>query len=206
MKIFTPYIQTIRTILIVLLIAGGIWLYKDWEFQKSENVRQSENFRQKQISDSVKYSSQVLDERQINTYLEYENKDLKKSLAKDGIKEGRIESIITNNYYYKDTVKSSSDVSNMIAAIRAGNPDYETFIDTSKCLNIKGKLLYDGKSLKVQFDEKEFKNKSDGVAYWERRQWSFLGIKTRFLGKKQFTAKVYDQCGQSNILKIEKKK
>ncbi|MNL86767.1 hypothetical protein D3C87_2156190 [compost metagenome] len=55
-------------------------------------------------------------------------------------------------------------------------------------------------------DDRQFHNKSDAVAYWERREWNFLGFKTRFLGKKQFTAKVFDECGESRTMKIEKKK
>ena len=44
----------------------------------------------------------------------------------------------------------------------------------------------------------------DAVAFWERRQWNFLGIKTRFLGKKEMTAKIFDDCGNSTVVQIKK--
>lgn len=206
MQIFTPYIQTIRTILIVVGIAFAIWFFKDWQYQKSENIRQTENARQLRISDSLRLTSQILTTQEMKEYLEYQNKDLQSKLKQSGIKESRLESITTNNYYHKDTIRQSTDVSKLINSIRSGNADEQSFIDTTKCQTIKGKITFSGKDLKVEINSREFKNKTDAVAYWERRKWNFLGIKTRFLGKKQLTAKVFDDCGESKIIKIEKKK
>ncbi|MES2813241.1 MAG: hypothetical protein V4670_12275 [Bacteroidota bacterium] len=202
----TPYIQTIRTILIVVGVALAIWFFKDWQFQKSENIRQTENARQLRISDSLKMTSQVLTTSEIKEYLEYQNKDLKKKLESAGIKENKVQSIITNNYYYKDTITQTTDVSPLIKSIINGTPDNQTFQDTTKCQTTKGKIVFDGKKLEIKINDREFKNKTDAVVYQERKQWQFLGIKTRFLGRRQFTSKLFDDCGSTTILKIEKKK
>lgn len=202
----TPYIQTIRTILIIAGIALAIWFFKDWQFQKSENIRQTENARQLRISDSLKMTSQVLTTSEIKEYLEYRDKDLKKKLDAVGINAGKVQSIITNNYSYKDTTTQVTDVSPLIKSILNGIPNSQPFQDTTKCQTTKGSVVFDGKKLEVKVNDREFKNKSDAVVYQERKQWSFLGIKTRFLGKRQFTSKVFDDCGESKILKIEKKK
>jgi hypothetical protein len=206
MNLYTPYVQNIRNILIVVAIAFAIWFFKDWQYQKEENIRQTENARQLRISDSLRLTSQILTTQEMKEYLEYQNKDLQSKLKQSGIKESRLESITTNNYYHKDTTKQSTDVSKLINSIRTGTTDEQSFIDTTKCQTIKGKIIYSGKDLKVQINSREFKNKTDAVVYQERRQWNFLGIKTRFLGKRQFTSKVFDDCGESKILKIEKKK
>ena len=42
----TPYIQTAKTILIIAGISIAIWFYKDYQYQKIENIRQTENNRQ----------------------------------------------------------------------------------------------------------------------------------------------------------------
>lgn len=199
-------IQNIKTILIVIAIALAIWFFKDYQYQKEENIRQTENNRQLRMSDSLRLTSQLLTTQEIKEYLEYQNKDLQSKLKQSGIKESRLESITTNNYYHKDTTIQSTDVSKLINSIRSGIADEQSFIDTTKCQTIKGKIKYSGKDLKVEIDYREFKNKTDAVVYQERRQWKFLGIKTRFLGKKQFTSKVFDDCGESKIMKIEKKK
>lgn len=191
--------------LLLLLIVGAIWLYKDWQFQKAENIRQTENNRQLRIADSLNYSQQILSERELREYLEYERKDLKKMLQDANIRENRVQSLLTNTYRYKNDTVKQYDVTGLIAAINEKKEFTVPFSDADKCLTVKGNVTFKNDSLKVNITDREFNNKTDNVVYWERRPWKFLGIKTRFLGKKQFTAKNFDQCGESNIIKIEKK-
>lgn len=199
-------IQNIKTILIGVVIVAAVWFYKDYQFQKSENIRQSENSSQLRKKDSLGFASQILAAGEIKEYLEYQNSDLKNKLAAEGIKVSRIESIVSQSLKYRDTTKRESDVSGLVEAIKSSIPKEQSWIDTSKCMTTKGVVSFDGQKLKVIVNDREFNNKSDGVAYWERREWRFLGIRTRFLGKKQFTSKVFDECGESRIMKIEKKK
>lgn len=180
-------LKNLKTLFIILLAGFAIWIYKDYEFQKKENARQTENNRQTRISDSLRFSSQILNANELKDYLQYENSDLKNKLANAGIKTNRIEKITNNNYNYKDSV----------------NRNFKgKFIDSTKCLVIKGTVNDNGT---VSITDRQFHNKSSAVAYWERKEWSFLGFKTRFLGKKQMTAKVFDECGESEIINIEKK-
>lgn len=180
-------LKNLKNIFIVLLIIGAVWFYKDYEFQKTENIRQTENNRQIRISDSLHYSAQILNANELKDYLEYENSDLKNKLSGAGIKTNRIKEIVSTEYFFKDSI------------IKKYIPG--PFIDSTKCLTIKGFVDSTG----VTITSREFKNKTDAVAYWERRQWNFLGIKTRFLGKKQMTAKVFNNCGESQIININKK-
>jgi hypothetical protein len=180
-------IKNLRIIFIVILIAGAIWFYKDWQFQKAENIRQTENNSQLRKADSLRFTTQILSLNETKDYLQYQNSDLKNNLAKDGIKTNRIKEIVSTTYKYKDTI---------IKKYVSG-----PFIDSTKCLTIKGFVDSTG----VTITDRKFTNKTDAVAFWERNQWKFLGIKTRFLGKKQMTAKVYDECGESRTIKIEKK-
>lgn len=182
-----------------------IWFYKDYQYQKSENIRQTENSRQLRISDSLKYTSQILNKEEIAEYLEYQNKDLKKLLDNNDIKLNRIQSIVSSTYRYKNDTVKSYDVSGIIDKIRNKIPTSMPFKDSTKCLVNKGFVKYENDSLKVIFTSREFTNKNDNVAYWERRQWKFLFIKSRFLGKKQFTAMSFDKCGETKTMKIEKK-
>lgn len=179
-------LKNIKFLIFLILVIAVVWLWKDYEFQKKENIRQSENMRQSIISDSLKFSSQNMTANEIKEYLEYQNKDLKELLAKDKIKSNRIKEIVSTEYHYKDTI-----IKKYI---------YGPFIDSTKCLVIKGYV----DSLGVTITNRQFKNKSNAIAYWERRQWNFLGIKTRFLGKKQMTAKVYNECGESETININK--
>jgi len=199
-------IQNIKTILIGIAIIAAVWFYKDYSFQKSENERQSENANQQRKKDSLHFASQLLSKDELKDYLQYENSDLKKKLVNAGIKESRIQSIISQTLKYRDTTKRETDVSGLVDAIKNSIPKSQSWSDTTKCMTVNGIASFDGQKLKVVVTDRQFNNKSDAVAYWERREWSFLGIKTRFLGRKQFTSKVFDECGESRIMKIERKK
>lgn len=199
-------IQNIKTLLIVIVIVAVVWFYKDYTFQKSENERQTENANQLRKKDSLNFASQLLSKDEVKDYLQYENSDLKKKLVNAGIKESRIQSIISQTLKYRDTTKRETDVSGLVDAIKNSIPKSQSWSDTTKCMTVTGIASFDGQKLKVVVSDRQFNNKSDAVAYWERKEWSFLGIKTRFLGKKQFTSKLFDDCGESRIMKIEKKK
>jgi len=180
-------IKNIRLLFLIGLVGYIVWLYKDREFQKAENERQTENNEQIRKSDSLRFSAQILNANELKEYFEYQNKDLKDKLAKEGIKESRIKEIISSKYYYRDSIQKK---------YYAGE-----FIDSTKCLVIKGGIDTNGV---VTIKDRQFKNKMDAVAFWERRQWNFLGIKTRFLGKKEMTAKIFDDCGNSTVVQIKK--
>ncbi|SHG27292.1 hypothetical protein [Flavobacterium johnsoniae] len=199
-------LQNLKTIGIVLAVLAAVWFYKDYEFQKIENKRQSENVSELRKSDSLRFTSQILTKDEIKEYLEFQNSDLNKKLKAEGIKVNKIESIVSQTLKFRDTTKRETDVSGLVGAIKNSIPKEQTWLDTAKCMTVSGTVSFDGEKLKVVVNDREFKNKSDAVAYWERRKWSFLGIKTRLFGKKVFTAKTFDECGETRIMKIERKK
>lgn len=199
-------LENIKLILIIAVTGLIVWLFMSWQYQKAENIRQTENASQLRKADSLRFTSQILTSQEMQDYLKYSNPDLEKKLLADKIKLGRIESIVAQTLKYRDTSKVILDVSAILESINKKIPAKTPFIDTTKCQTNKGYVEYVNDSLKVVFTEKTFNNKTDAVAYWERRQWKFLGLKTRFLGKKQFTAVNYSDCGESKVMKIEKKK
>lgn len=203
--IITYFLKYWKYLLLLVLIGVGVWMYKDYQFQKAENKRQTENAQQLRRKDSVGFAEQLLSKQEINDYLEYDNKDLKLLLEQNNIRENRLQSILSNQYRYQDKTEKGYDVSGLIAAINQKREFTVPFSDTTKCMQINGNVTFKNDSLKVNITDRQFKNKTDNVVYWQHREWKFLGIKTRFLGKKEFTAKTFDQCGKSEIMKIEKK-
>lgn len=198
--------SSIGRILAIVAIVVAVLFYKDYQFQKLENARQTENASQLRKSDSLRYINQILSKDEFTEYLEYQNSDLKKKLIEAGVKTSRIESIVSQTLKYRDTTHKETDVSGLVEAIKNSVPKEQFWSDTTKCMSVSGIVSYNGQNLKVVVDDRQFHNKSDAVAYWERREWSFLGIKTRLFGKKEFTSKSFDECGETKTLKIEKKK
>lgn len=199
-------ISNLKLVLIMVILGVAIWFYKDYTYQVSENNRLVENASQTRMADSLHYSQQILSKDEIIQYVSYQNKSLQRNLADNKIALNRIESIISNSYTYQDTTRKETDLSRMIADIRNNIPTSQQVVDTTDCMTTKGLVQYKDNKLTYTVLDRQFKNQSDAVGYWERREWSFLGIKTRFLGKKRITAKTFNTCGESKTIKIEKRK
>lgn len=198
-------LRNLKVFFIVFLACTTIWFYKSSKNKEAEIKIQIENSSQLRRIDSLNFATQILSKNEIKEYLEYQNKELKNKLISESIKTDRIQSLISSSYKYRDTIKVETDVSGLIDAIKTSIPKSQLWSDTTDCLDIKGSVFFDGQKLKVIVNERKFTNQSDAVVYWERNRWKFLGVQTRFLGKKVFTSKQFDRCGESKTLRIEKK-
>ena len=50
--------SNLKIIVIILLALAVMWFYKDYQYQKAENIRQTENASQLRKADSLKFTSQ----------------------------------------------------------------------------------------------------------------------------------------------------
>lgn len=200
------FLKNWKSLTLVALLLGAMWFWGEYKYYKLESQRQTENISNLRKFDSLHYAEQILSKDQINDYLQYQNKDLKAKIESDGIKQERLVSIISNNYKYANQEQKQYDISPLINAINEKREMSQPWKDTTNCMTVEGNVEYKNNKLSVNVTNREFKNKSDGIVYWQRRQWKLLFFKTRFLGKKEFTSKQYDQCGESKVMKIEKKK
>lgn len=198
-------LQNLKLIGAFAAVIAIVWVYKDNQHLKAEKAIQQENASNMRRYDSLRYSSQILSTSEINEYLRFQNADLKKKLDQAGIKPKQLQTIINHNYRYQDTTKRETDLSKIADAIKANIPAEQEVVDTLNCWTTRGIISYRDNQLKWQVIDRQFTNKTDATVYWQRRQWNFLGIKTRFLGKKEYTSKIFDACGESKIMKIEKK-
>lgn len=199
-------LNNLKTYLIVIGIIAGVWFYKDYKYQKQENKRQTENISQIRMMDSLRFASQTYTKKELEEYLEYSRKDLQDFLKQNRISERRIERIITQKLEYLDEQTRSTDLQPILDAIKQNRDIAIPVKDSTKCLVVEGWVRFENDSLKLDLDSRKFKNKSDVVSYWERNQWSFLGIKTRLFGRKKATVIIKDECGRSETFIIDKKK
>jgi len=200
-------IKNWRAILIGLLVIALIYNCEQKLAYKQTANRQTENVRQANTFDSLKFKSQNLTSKELKELLEYRDKELLKLLNQDKIKVQKIEKIINNKYYYKDTISNTINLDSILRAVRSQIPREQEILDTLNCIKVKGKILFDGQKLSFQINSKEVKNKSTTVVHQERKQWKLLGIKTRIFGKRQLTSKTYNECGDSKteLLQVIKK-
>lgn len=198
-------INNLKTYLIVMAVIVAVWFFKDYQFQKKENKRQSENIESIRKSDSLRYASQTYTKKELEEYLEYNRRDLQKFLKDNRISTSRIEQIITQKLNYQDTTKRDVNLQPILDAIRNQQSLKVPVIDSTSCMIIKGYVAFENDTLSLNITDRKFKNKSDVVAYWERNQWKFLGIKTRVFGRKKATVIIKDDCGRTETIVIDKK-
>lgn len=199
-------INNLKTYLIIIGIIVAVWFYKDYQFQKSENIRQSENNAQLRKYDSLKYASQTYTKKELNEFLEYNRKDLQRFLKEHKIATRKIENVITQELKFRDTTKTTVNLQPVLDAIKSNKNIKVPVIDSTACMIIKGYVVFKNDTLSLNITDRKFKNVTDVVSYWKRNQWRFLGIKTRFLGKKAMTVITKDECGNTKTFIIEKKK
>lgn len=196
--------NNLKTIIFISLCMSIFFLYNEYSYQKDENIRQTENVRQNAFLDSTKYAQFKFSESEIKRHLEFQNKKLLNKLKTDNVKTERIKDIITTKVIYKDTTFKQTDVNAIIQAVKQSIDIIVPYKDSTECLVIKGFIQYKNDTLRNVITKRVFKNTSNSVVYWQRKKWSILGIKTRFLGKKEFIAKNYNDCGTIETIKIEK--
>ena len=198
-------INNLKTYLIILGIAAAVWFYKDYKFQISENIRQTENIEGIRKMDSLKFAAQTYTKKELTEYLEYNRKDLQQFLKEQKIASRKLQQIITQELKYRDTIKNSVNLQPILAAIKNNQNIKVPVIDSTDCMIIKGFVVFENDTLSLNITDRQFKNKSDVITYWERNQWKLLGIKTRLFGKKKATVIIKDNCGTTETFIINKR-
>lgn len=198
-------IQNLKTYLIVIAIGVAIWFFKDYQFQKEENKRQSANIEQLRKYDSLKYASQTYTKKELDEYLEYNRKDLQEFLNENRISTRKIEQIITQKLIYNDTVNRKVNLQPILDAIKSQKNLKVPIIDSTNCLIIKGFVVFENDTLSLDITDRKFTNTSDVISYWQRNQWKLLGIKTRLFGRKTATVIIKDACGETQTFVIDKR-
>lgn len=199
-------LENIKIYLIVFAVIGAVIYYKDAEFQKKENKRQSENIHQIRKLDSFHYASQTYTKKELDEYLEYKRKDLLQFLEENKVQTRRIERIITQELKYRDTLNKNVNLQPVLDAIKNQREIKIPVVDSTDCLIVKGFVAFENDTLSLNITDRQFKNTSDVVTYWERNKWSFLGLwNWRLFGKKKATVIINDDCGNTKTFVIDKK-
>lgn len=198
------YLNYIKYGIILIVFCSGIWFVKDYldkkEFKNDTENNQLWNDR----FDSLRVSYIILTDKQMAAHIK-EKQELKILLKENGIREARVTSIMNHLLRFRDTTIVNTNLDPILDAIYSKSDYIQPFVDSTKCYKIKGDINYIGGVLSLNINERAFNSNTTAIAYWERREWKFLGIKTRFLGKKQGTVKVVDKCGESQTINIDKK-
>lgn len=146
-----------------------------------------------------------LKQNDLNAYIKERMPELERKLDSANIKTKRVERIIVQEIKYVDTVSKRTDLKPILDAIEKEVYLKLPFEDESKCLKIKGFVEFNNNALSMDITKREYKAINQVVGSWERKQWKILGlIPTRLFGKKQTKVTVFNQCGESKTIIVDK--
>lgn len=204
-------ILVLGAIIIVLIILLG-FTYEQMRTNKNQALRWENNYQ---------HSQEEISRVQM-TFKEFKEQKTKKedSLLKAiDIKPKQVEKIvyIENSYINADTHKvelvlegsaiidldyipgSENNISEIDKNIKRSS----TFLYSIECLSVQGTLRTVDKNAELYITQVNYKNYHSYVAYWKRREWKILGIKTRIFGKKQGELEISSDCGKTKVKEID---
>lgn len=198
------YLNYVKYIALIIVTCTIVYFVKDYLDKKQFEKDTKANELYQQRFDSLRISYIKLTDEQMMNVLK-SNSEYKALLKENNIKFKRVESLLKYKLEYRDTTIVNTDLSAILNAVNKKENYVKPFKDSTLCLLIKGTVEYTDGNLSLNISDRIFNDETTAIGYLERREWSFLGFKTRFLGKLQGTAKVTDKCGKSQIINLIKK-
>jgi hypothetical protein len=173
---------------LIILLAAIFGLYKLWQSEKSERIRQQDNNNSLMLSHKQQMDLTLkLTKDEFKKFKPELLQEIRDSL---NVKSKQITNVTTNTYNYTyDTTK--------VPLTPQNDSIFKFKHKFDNCLSIAGRVDVFNKDL--YFDTPEMNYKSTSVAYWEKTK-RFFFIKYH----KELFQKTYNNCtGETKIEKIE---
>lgn len=195
-------LQHIVIILLITSVLANVKIWDKYTFEKSEKVRQKDNYENMRDIDSLQTAMLQLNSNyEIKEYVKT-NKKLEEMLDKQDISIRKLNKIIYQKQRYIDNIPKKTDVSEIVEKIREDIPVIAKWQDSTECLVIKGNVEYKNDSLSVNVNSREFNNDILITSSWERNQ---RNIWTKWFGRKKPKVTATSTCGDSKTVVIERK-
>lgn len=210
-----------KNIIQIAIAIALIWFITDYRKEKSnrkiKEANQTALIKKMQTDyDSLQSSltSLKFTDDEIKTYLQ-NSQDQTAGLYDELIKSekkiiGRITQISSTLISSVDTTQNTiilDSISRLVQSIQNNDSIIIPFEDKTECFEFKARFVLSDGTSKIQVLERKYSDTINHVAYWERRKWKFLGLwNWRLFGKKIAQVEVFNNCGFSKTIIIEKKK
>lgn len=201
----TAFWSNIKYVFFAILAAGIIWLAVALEKEKSRNKVLQRN-QTEWITENANLISQYgLTLNEMETFLKERLPSIEAKLDSARISPRQVERIVEQKIYYRDTSLKKTDLSPILNAIRENKKIVVPVEDKSPCLIVRGTMEYNGQTLELHIADREFTAINQVVGYWERKKWKLFGfIPLRWFGKKEAKLTIFNSCGESKTIVIDK--
>lgn len=183
--------------LIGIIVIMGIALagiYSSWRKELANAKRWQSNSEQVENYYKGELSQMKLDKQEFERSMADSTKRLLDSL---NIKPKTITEYVTIHHYSVDTVYVQLDLSKL-------DDNTYSFIDENNCFKITGVVKSKDPDVSVGISSKEYKNTEQYFIYQDRESWwEPFGIKIKIFGNKFTDLKIVNDCGESQVRRIE---
>ena len=170
-------------------------IYLSKENHKRESERKDSVIENLLQEKEQLYTQYDLDKRELQTYIETQDKKLDSTLKEMNIKLRKVSQVVKTTYVYKDTIINRVDLNPVLDSIYAGRPISFPFTDSTKCITIKGLVSFNQGILSHSITSRVVNDEIYTVTNWYRK-W--------FLGRKHYKIDIITGCGTSKTVVINR--
>jgi hypothetical protein len=202
----------LKNIFILIAVSSCIVLWKDHQNEKNNRIRLEKN--------QINFISEIQEQKNIVLDYQFERKEfikyfdktdnqlkgLKNALEKNDIRLKRITQIVSTTVNTRDTIINKVELDSLVKYLSALKPFKIPFDDKTDCFYVKGEFEYDGEKYTININERQYNDTINHVSSWSRKKHRWLfGIKSGLFGKKISEVTLFNNCGYSDVIIINKK-
>lgn len=195
--------KDIRYLILIGVLGLCGYLFHMNKLLSKENDRNKNNYQNALKIDSLEVAMFKFTSKQEIQDLLNQNKKLNNLVLQSKVETKRIEKLYYQLQRYKDSAKSTIDVTPIVKSIRNNKPYLIPWRDSTKCLTVEGVLRYKDNNLTVEVNNREFFNETVLIKHRGRRKpvnW-LLGLR---LGPREINFTPRAKCGVSKVTIIDK--
>lgn len=130
---------------------------------------------------------------------------INEKLVEADIKLRQVTRIVSTTVTTRDTIINKISLDSLAEKLSSLKPFKLPFAELSDCFFIRGEFAFDGQSYEINLLEKKYTDTLTHVSSWERKKHRWLfGIKTGLFGKKVGKLTLFNNCGESKIIILDK--
>lgn len=179
---------------------------KRQSFNNANLLKELQHFKDSMSSDLVQY--QLKSKQELEAYLSSTNNQLnglEQKLDEANVKLRKVTRIVSTTVNTRDTIINKINLDSLAQKLSTLQPFKLPFSDQTDCFFIKGEFEYDGQKYAINLLERQYTDTITHVASWERKKHRWLfGIKTGLFGKKTAKVTLFNNCGESKTIVIDR--
>lgn len=202
-KLFS--IGNIKTYLILIVVGVLIWIFKDWQKEKTDRIRLEDNLESIITEKNVEISQYKLTHKEFEKYTTNANNqlaELQTSLKRANIKLRKVSKLVSTTFVYTDTTKYIVELDSLKTKINELSKFKIPFSIKNDCAIIEGKFVYSNGNSDLIFTKSQVTDTINQIVSWHRKKRKILFFKVG-IGKKIYETTTFSKCVKPKTITID---